>query len=512
MGNWQTVNVNGVIPADPIVSEGDGTTLIANTDLTNPIYLSDDPGMYAGQQYSIVLNPQSTMVVDGKTNLYAIANPGKIVAVNVVPGGMSFFQSTILGTNFLVTNAGFFFYSGPPAFGNLIADIVSPATTQDPFGNPAVPVFFAGDVNTAFTQIDASGDLIIHAGGNPVISISTTKLAMFFYTAAGIGLGNLVYSISLTGSGTDSAGNAYLPGATSYKKITSTDFQAYQTNSGGWNLWTATAPGGPWNLVFSTGLQADEVGYSLASNVNGNSITIGETADALQVFGGANIVNGGLAWAGGANGDFLHLNRSANGDGGLVLVQNTLANPGGNPTIFRAASTGDKVFAIDVAGDVSKRFRIDSDGEHNWGGGTSSPDAFLIYVSPGNLASSYISYTPSESAGVAEQWNAVTFANGWANAVSGTGMQYKRCAAPDNTVELVGRIVAPSGIAGNQTIFTLPTGYRPLSLQGVIGINITTGAVVRFTITNGGVFQYQSGAAAGNSIDIPAGSLVSLLA
>lgn len=323
--------------------------------------------------------------------------------------------------------------------------------------------------------------------------------------------GNLVASIAAAG-GTDSKGNVYLEGVTSYFKVPpGTSFLASQIDAGSVVFWSAPGAGGPWTLneqmKYNTLTGNLDIGAPGAPALSTGDGATGNTVDVnllLRAFLGLQVTASGT--------DRVHLSNSTGSDGGLMLVQNTLANPGGNPTVFRAASAGDKVLAVDVAGDASKRLRIDSDGELNWGGGVNAPDAFLIYFSPGNLASSYIAYTPSESAGVVEQWNAVTFVNGWANAASGAGMQYKRCAAPDNTVELVGRLTAPAGIAGNQTIFTLPALYRPLSLQGVIGINVTTGAVVRFTMTNGGVFQYQSGAAAGNTIDVPAGSLVSLLA
>jgi hypothetical protein len=118
--------------------------------------------------------------------------------------------------------------------------------------------------------------------------ISGTEL---FYSSLPPALGNLVASIAVN-SGTDSAGNAYLPGITTYNKITAADFRAVQQSSGGLAWWTATAAGGPWNLVQNVALQADEVGVSFGNVNNANSITVGETAAALQVFGGAQIVTG----------------------------------------------------------------------------------------------------------------------------------------------------------------------------------------------------------------------------
>lgn len=491
MGNWQTINVNGVIPADPIVSEGDGTTLIANTDLVNPIYLSDDAGMYANQQNSIVLNPQSTMVVDGKTNLYAIANPGKIVAVNVVPGGMSFFQSTILGTNFLVTNAGFFFYSGTPGVGNLIASIVSPGTTKDPYGNSVAAVFEAGSIGSNYMQIDASGDLILYNTGRLVWMFSPTKQAMFVYSPSRAA-GNLVQSIAQS-PGTDSVGNAYLAGTVTYD---SSLISAVQIVGSSINFYSAASEAGPWNQLGSIGDGTWQEPTGLNLGVGALPANIQMTAALVDIISNLQVDNGVLIQA------------SKGGLGGLLKVVNQLAAPGNVPILLEAQSATDRFIGIDVVGDTVRRFNLNAGGSMLWGPGNTSQDSTLFRASANLLASDYLAFAASNTA--AETWHAFTFVNGWAQAIGPT-CSYRRVAAPDNCVQVVCALSVPSGVVAGQNITgAMPTGYRPVSTQWVNATNGTGPKSCVITVTTGGQLQFQSGAVAGDEIIIPAGNLVAL--
>jgi hypothetical protein len=48
-------------------------------------------------------------------------------------------------------------------------------------------------------------------------------------------------------------------------------------------------------------------------------------------------------------------------------------------------------------------------------------------------------------------------------------MQYRLCASPPNTVEIIGDMSAGT-LTSPTTIFTLPAGYRPTNVQSVLPI------------------------------------------
>ena len=249
--NWQGMSVSGQIPADLIIPAGSGQTLLANTDLTQPVWLSDDPGLIPGQQFSIPLNPQSTIVLDGKTDIYVISNPGHTVVVNVMPGAMSFFQSTILGTNFIITKAGFFVYSGTPGVGNLIASIVAPGTTHDPYGNSVAAVLEAGSLGTNYTQVDSAGRINLFAAGTKEVIIDPSTSSIFVYQG-GAALGNLIASITAVANN-DPFGQPVLQGITSYNIVGAISGQAVQLNSGIISWFFSTGQGQPWSASANIG-------------------------------------------------------------------------------------------------------------------------------------------------------------------------------------------------------------------------------------------------------------------
>jgi hypothetical protein len=135
-----TIYVNGVTPADPLVYAGDGPTLIGNTDINNTVWIGHSNAIMASRVYdTIQLTPQSWVVVDGKETVYGITN-GPIVAVNLIPGGLAFFQSGISGGGFVANQNGCFFYNGFPGPGNLIMSISNTnAPGTDPYGNVYTP-------------------------------------------------------------------------------------------------------------------------------------------------------------------------------------------------------------------------------------------------------------------------------------------------------------------------------------------------------------------------------------
>jgi len=135
-----TVFVNGQLPADILVYAGDGPTLIGNADISNTLWLGQNNAIIAGKpDDTIQLTPQSWVVVDGKESIWGITN-GPIVQVNLIPGGLAFFQSGITGGGFVANQYGAFFYAGAAGPGTLICAITgSNAPGVDLYGNPYSP-------------------------------------------------------------------------------------------------------------------------------------------------------------------------------------------------------------------------------------------------------------------------------------------------------------------------------------------------------------------------------------
>jgi len=331
--------------------------------------------------------------------------------------------------------------------------------------------------------------------------ISGTQL---YYSSLPPVSGNLIASIS-TVSGTDSAGNAYLPGIVTYKKITATDFRAVSHDSGGINFWKATAAGGPWSLVFSITLQADEIGVNFASNVNAGSVVMGEALAALEVSGGVNVLDTGIVWAGGATGDKLALSNA--GGPPILSVTNTLSSSTAALQVKVNNATGDVMFTTIAGGLTSAFHRLDTDtnGQSRilLGNGVVSAET-AIYRAAAHLFG--IDPVAFNNAGTAEVDQVPTFANSWAQVAGRVLTSFRRVAQLDD-MEIVGSVTVPVGVANGQNMTTaIPAAYRPAHTQSFTGWDITTNLPVRLDITNGGLIQFAGpvgNTAAGHTMDIP---------
>ena len=330
--------------------------------------------------------------------------------------------------------------------------------------------------------------------------ISGTQL---YYSSLPPASGNLIASIS-TVSGTDTAGNAFLPGIVTYKKITATDFRAVSHDSGGINFWKATAAGGPWSLVFDITLQADEIGVSFASNVNAGQIVMGEALAALEVSGGVNVLDTGLVWAGGATGDKLTLTQA--GGAPNLIVTNTVSSGTTCVRITVNSAAGD-IMLTTLAGGLTNAFhRLDTDASGQarilLGGGVATPET-AIYRAAAKLFG--IDPIVFNNAGTAEVDQIPTFANSWAQAAGRVQFSFRRVAQKDD-MEIVGSVVVPVGVANGQNMTTaIPAAYQPAHTQSFTGWDITTNLPVRLDITNGGLIQFAGpvgNTAAGHTMDI----------
>ena len=132
----------------------------------------------------------------------------------------------VSGPNF----TGFFVYNGTPAKGNLVAAIVAPGTTNDPFGNTVGAVANFGTwsaVTGALLQhfgIDQFGNTYLaNTAGLTVVQGASGDGSMRFYTTGGQALGNLAASIA-PATGTDAVGNTYQAGITAYLASLATTF------------------------------------------------------------------------------------------------------------------------------------------------------------------------------------------------------------------------------------------------------------------------------------------------
>ena len=121
----------------------DGGCILFNEDVNNTVWLGKDPSIAAppiGQSYTIPLNPQSWMALDGEEDVYGVCSTGQSVIVNVIDGGQSFFQSGITSGGFQIGPQGLFIYATKtPKFGTPpIFSATPPFSSADPFGNPVV--------------------------------------------------------------------------------------------------------------------------------------------------------------------------------------------------------------------------------------------------------------------------------------------------------------------------------------------------------------------------------------
>lgn len=140
MAKMKTENVGPGAVGVQLVSAGDGPTLIGNTDITTVLWLSFSNATGANNPSDgIDLSPQSWVVVDGEEDVFGCTS-GPVIAVHLIPGGISYFQSGITGGGFTANNDGTFFYAGAAGPGTLICSITGTGSSGiDQYGNPYVP-------------------------------------------------------------------------------------------------------------------------------------------------------------------------------------------------------------------------------------------------------------------------------------------------------------------------------------------------------------------------------------
>jgi hypothetical protein len=405
--------------------------------------------------------------------------------------------------------SGLFVYSPFPGAGNLIGSWAA-AAGVDPYGN-AYP---AGLSVSGGAAIITGPDYIFNSAG------------LFIYSGTPAA-GNLIASVAAV-AGTDGFGNAYKSGFGTYgggsfiQQAILAGLPAlilHASGDTGDGTIQPLAAGGGYELVLTSPNAAADANATLllvskAGSGLANPAVVVPAGNTLQVVANA-IVGAGLAVTGGETADTVAI--SSGQAGGLVLaVTNTTAAPAAPNVRITGAAAGDAALGIRIAGDAANRVLLDDNGTTGGriraGSGAAALDVALYRAAANQWAADYLAFNAS---GVAEVWQSVggigaAFANGWTNAgAPGAILQYRRNAAPYQTVSWAGRVVAPAGVVAGQAITAaVAAAYRPAHTQKVAAVDVTTGATVRLSIGSTGVLTYQSGAAAGDSIDL--GDLVYL--
>jgi hypothetical protein len=142
---------------------------------------------------------------------WAIMKNGNAYFFNITAEG-TITATEFIGTDFLMTSTGLFYYNGTPGAGDLICAIAPEGTTQDPFGNAVTPVVNIGSATGPHLNIDGFGNLtVFNASGKNVGQWEVGDGSMRFYGTTGPAAGSLVLAISPI-AGTDGEANAYAAG------------------------------------------------------------------------------------------------------------------------------------------------------------------------------------------------------------------------------------------------------------------------------------------------------------
>lgn len=121
---------------------------------------------------------------------------------------------------------------------------------------------------------------------------------------------------------------------------------------------------------------------------------------------------------------------------------------------------------------------------------------------PFGLIGPATAWKPGSTGVTPETWHPMSLLNSWLAASGGTPPQYRMVASPVNTVEVVGSVVAPSGLSGTSIIWDVPTGYQISHRQPLVARNQSTNAAVMLSCSAGaGMLSYQAGASAGDTVD-----------
>lgn len=358
--------------------------------------------------------------------------------------------------------------------------------------------------------IGANGGVFVYNGGPPIAGRLIASIAAPTVTHDPPPDGNAVLA-GIT---------SYLPGSVSAFAVQILGeqivFNSAASEAGPWTaqgtiqdqLWNEPT-GSTITLAIAGGNQFTVQQAQIVANVLANLTAAATIAGGLTVTGGASITGGesvdqviinGTGTAvplivGGAGLSHTTANLNGASNSSVLRVLNTQAAPNNPLVLVEGAAASDPALRIDVAADANARFAVDTTGLHKWGNGTNATDTHLYRAAAGELAADSIAANTASN--TAEVWHAVggtgnaTFANSWANAASGPNLQYRLVAAPYNSIEWVGRIVAPAGVALNQAVTGSPAApYKPNNVQEILGWDSTVNTIAIFHIGTGGALTF----------------------
>lgn len=306
------------------------------------------------------------------------------------------FRGTFNGTDFIINSAGAFFYSSTPAAGNLIASIAITFGT-DTFGNTVKP---------GFCSYSTAGQTFAELFGNELQLGSSNPASL-------IGTSGLVF----------------MEDATTGPAQPVTQLQSPSTG-----VFAKT-------MVMAL-LGASHDGTKPAQLLIGPGAVSPATTAAVEVQGVLAALS--MAISGAAS------------TGHLLTIANSVSATG-NPTVqLTAAAAADNMVGIQVAGDSSNRWKIDSNGMEQGGSGSTGQDVRKYRAAAGQYGMSTIL---ADISGSPETWHTLgTLAGATVNLAQfrllPTGMVHV-----DIDISFAVSTAWPSGVAFSVTI---PAAYRPL--------------------------------------------------
>jgi hypothetical protein len=226
----QTTLVGNIKPI-PLVNAGDGPTLLANKDTTNSVFLGDDAGLtIASSNLNVELTAGSFLTVDGQRDVWAISGVSGGVSVDVISGGVSFFQLSVL-TAIILSNIGqgIFIYNGTPALGNLVGSW-APTAGTDKFGN----VYRAGlEIQNGLLAIQDPGSIEFFSGSTTTGKIKSNNLAASLQIDAPTGVLSVTSGDLILGS--NGSGRAHIYAGSDSTAVTPLAWQSVLSFSNGWS-------------------------------------------------------------------------------------------------------------------------------------------------------------------------------------------------------------------------------------------------------------------------------------
>lgn len=561
----QTVNVGTSTPAAQLVSAGQGTTLLANNDPAFTLWIGDsfaisaNSGGALASTSSVPLTAGSSVVVDGKSDVFGIADPTATnpISVVVVEGGLSFFQPF---TELIVqgATARILIYSGIAMLGTLIGSWAAVAGV-DIYGNTYPQGLFvatSANINNAtlINAILSSAQITASQITNSTIFESTItfdtvggSLLMYTLTTTTVTLAALTTSWTAP-AGTYTAGDVrvWAPGASGDGGGQGgSPFAGSGGGAGGFAETTnyPLTPGTVYNVVIPKGgaaapngsLGADGIAATFdfglltgpSVRASGGDAATGPPQGGVGGFpvvgtigfqggnGGANSLkstskSGGGGGAGGPNGQGGNGGQNGPagtshgggvGGAGVSLNQDGLAGatPGGGGSGCGYTTGGVGSHHSGAGGDARITIVFNTASQVLVGAAApqAGTDQFGNAFGAG-FTGQITAFHPGSAPAVVETWQQVFLDGGWANVAD--GVKYRLNG--DGTVQVFGAIThaAFTGAVNINATHIIPSVYWPTVTRNVGGAGIPNRAGCE--ITAAGIFVAEANGTSCTEVDL----------